>query len=285
MKINLTLLKRFDKELSKIESKFTSKLENKYDKFGSEARKQIKGFQSGYRKNINLTGKTVKTNLRKELRGQLETYFTDIEKKSFSSVKRDLRGVAKTKEQQIKVANISAKKSREGNKAWAKKLADKQVKDFEDNINNALKSAKKMNPSITDKELKQIVDDKLQAFKNTRLNATIKNEANRIQNQIRVESFKESGLVQGVVFIAVLDNRTTANCMNKNGTKLKIDDPRMSDYLIPQHPNCRSMLSPILITDKNIKYTSDRKIDKEIKNNLTTKVKGQPRGFKYYEVA
>jgi SPP1 gp7 family putative phage head morphogenesis protein len=279
MIINLTELKRFDKIIESVENTYKKKLATKYSKMKDVASKQVKGYQSGYRKKINLTGRTIKTDLRKELRGNLEKYFSELEKKSFDSVRKDLRNVAKTKEQKIRVANISAKESRSKNKAWAKELADRQINAFETDLNKHLSNAKKLNPNITDGELKQLINDRYKVFENTRLNTTITNEANRIQNQIRAESFKESGLVRGIIFLAVLDNRTTDNCRDKNGVKIALDNPMLEYFVPPLHVNCRSTNVPILMSDKKTKLSSKSKVNrlaKEYKGIL----EGQPKIYR-----
>jgi len=280
MKVNLSELKRFDKQISKVEDKFKPKINARYEKFAKEAKKQVKGLQSGYRKKINLESRTVKTNLRKELENNLKSYFNDLEKKSIDSVRKELAKTTTNKTDRLIISNLQANKSIAKNNKWAKQLADKQVKAFEDMVNKALKDAKKANPDITDKQLKSIIDDRLKAFKNTRLDNTIANEANRIQNQVRLEGYKDSGLVQGIIFVAVLDNRTTKNCETKNGTKLRIDDPRLQNYITPQHPRCRSYLSYILTKDK-VRYTNNSKIDRQIKKYPVKEVKGQPKYYDY----
>jgi|TARA_Y100000310_G_scaffold90528_3_gene87828 SPP1 gp7 family putative phage head morphogenesis protein len=260
MIINYSELKRFDKELNTLENKNSKLLSKRYDKLASETKKQIKGLKSGYRKNINLTGRTVKTNLKKEIENNLNQYFGKLENASTKSVRGELAKSTTDKAERLRIANIKPDKSISGNKKWAAKLAEKQVKGFEQDVNKHIKEAIKLNPKITDNDLKKIIDDRLKSFKNVRLEATIKNEANRIQNQVRQEGFEQSGLVRGIVFTAVLDNRTTQNCRDKNGTKLRIDSPMMDDYLVPNHINCRSYHAPILIKDKNVRYTSDSKV-------------------------
>jgi len=280
VKINVASIKKLDKQLGKKEKLFTPKLEKRYDSFGVAAKKQVKTFKSGTRKNIKLSpaiNRKVQANLKKTLDG----YFSDIEKLSINSVKKELSKHAKTKDEFLNVANIQTSKSVKGNKRWAGKLAEKQTKDYEKYINKALKDAVKVNPDISEKALKNLIDQKTKTFKNVRLDNTVLNESNRIQNQVRIEAYRESNLVKSVMFVAVLDTRTTQNCQDKNGTVLDLNSSDLKFFIIPNHPKCRSYLVYILKTDTRIKNDSKAEINRLILRFGKPKtVTNQP---KYYE--
>lgn len=49
-----------------------------------------------------------------------------------------------------------------------------------------------------------------------------------------------------VEFLAVLDLRTSRTCMAASGRRFRLDDPELVAYRPPRHPNCRSILIPIV---------------------------------------
>lgn len=287
LKVNTASVKRLDKKIKQREKKFAPVLEGKYDKLGKEAKKQVKSLESRYRKEIRLSKRGAVKNLPAELGRTLDGYFKQIEKEAKDSVKKELFKHAKDKKQKLDVANIQAKKAIKGNRQWSKDLAKKQVRDYEKYINDAIKRAKEVNPNITQAEIKTLIDDKTQAFKNVRVNTTTKNEANRIQNQVRLNAYRESGLVRGIIFTAILDDVTTDNCRDKDGTRIAIDDPRIQFFMIPQHINCRSYHVYILMTNSRTKLTNEAQVNELVdrfkKIIDVNKPEGQPQYYSYEE--
>lgn len=272
-------VKSLDKAIDKAIDTTKPKLEANYKALGTTAKKQAKTYLSGYRKEFKQDVKT-----RRKLKENLDKYFKKIEKESLKSVKSDLKDIAPKGKSVLDITNIRATQSTKGNVAWSKKLGDKQVKDYTKYINDSVKQAQKLNPQITEREVKALIDQKTESFINTRLNTTLNNEASRIQNQVRIEAFKKSGVVQGVIFTAVLDNRTTINCQTKDGTKLALNDPRLKYYMIPQHVNCRSYLLPVTI-DEKFKPTSKAKLNIDLlKLGKPKTPKGQPKYYSMSEV-
>ena len=53
--------------------------------------------------------------------------------------------------------------------------------------------------------------------------------------------------VQGVMYSAILDTRTTAVCTNLDGKIFRLDDPNLDRIAPPRHFNCRSVLVPVTI--------------------------------------
>lgn len=295
VKDNIKSIKKLDKKLKTKEKAFKKILKAKYEDLGKEAKKQVKALESTTatsRKKINVAKKKANKDLTKNINTKLEKYFTDIEKEAKKSVRSELMKHAKTKEEKIKVANISAKQASKGNKAWAKKLAKKQTADFDKYINDSIKKAKAIakenDLKLSEKDIKKIINQKTDSFINTRLDNTVENEANRIQNQVRAEAYKETGMVKGIVFTAVLDDRTTANCRSKNGTKIAIDDPMLQQYLIPQHPRCRSYHVYILMTDRTKMSSRSTILLRGRSKDMPKPPKDQPKyyafnGFIFYE--
>ncbi|WP_243356880.1 minor capsid protein [Bacillus litorisediminis] len=83
-------------------------------------------------------------------------------------------------------------------------------------------------------------------------NSLILTESTRIIGAAQEEFFKDSGIVEGVKFTAILDNQTTEFCWGHDGLRYTLDDPNRP-YL-PAHINCRSVWTPILL--KNIKLVN-----------------------------
>ncbi|MGX1902423.1 minor capsid protein [Thermolongibacillus altinsuensis] len=88
-----------------------------------------------------------------------------------------------------------------------------------------------------------------------RINGQFKSGINRSQRLIRTESarvissaqekiYKDSGVVQYLMYTATLDNRTSDICRSRDGRKWRIDDPNRPK--IPAHPNCRSCWIPVI---------------------------------------
>lgn len=67
-----------------------------------------------------------------------------------------------------------------------------------------------------------------------------------IANQARINSFKDTNLVQGYQFSAVLDSRTSYICAGLHGKKFKANEAPVP----PLHWNCRSILIPITIFEE-----------------------------------
>lgn len=280
MKINYSDLYRFDRQLDRIENKYSPELLNIYKSFGVQAKRQAKNIRSGSQKKINLNRK-VKADYQKRLENKLNQYFDTLEKAGVQKAKKDIKGFAETKAERLKLANTNPSDSISKNKKWANVLSKRQIKGFEDSINKAVKQAIKDNPKITEAELNQLIDRKAQSFINLRLENTIKNESNRIQTQVGLEIAKKSGLVTAARFIATLDNRTTVNCKTKNNTVIAINDSRLREFVTPQHPKCRSYLEYISNKDNKTKLTSNAKINLLILRFDNKKVPGMP---EYYAI-
>ena len=55
--------------------------------------------------------------------------------------------------------------------------------------------------------------------------------------------------VIGVEFSAVMDDRTTQICASKHGLVMRLNDPRLPEFIPPQHVHCRSMILPVTTYD------------------------------------
>lgn len=269
---NLRVIYALDKSLDGLEAKFSNKLGKLYDDLETTALRQVGRMKESKGKKQIVLPKSKQDGLN----NTLKQYFRDVEKVATESVKKELSPHAKTDEQKEKLKDIKAPKSNKVNNVWADKLSERQAGAYLDSVNKAVNEAIKANPDISVNDLKKIVKERTKAFKNTRLDNTVQNESNRIQNEVRLETYRASDMVRAVTFIAVLDNRTTVNCRTKNGTTLKIDDPRLRYYIVPQHPRCRSYLYYVLKDNKKVRLTPAVKVDNQIKNHPVKKLKGMP---------
>lgn len=53
-------------------------------------------------------------------------------------------------------------------------------------------------------------------------------------------------IIDFVEFLAVLDLQTSPVCMAASGRRFRLDDPELAAFRPPLHPNCRSVLIPII---------------------------------------
>lgn len=82
-------------------------------------------------------------------------------------------------------------------------------------------------------------------FSKARLENIARTESVAAYNQGRLASFRDNPFVFAVQFSAVLDNRTTDICRDRDGLILGLTDPRLEANIPPLHFQCRSTLVPI----------------------------------------
>lgn len=148
---------------------------------------------------------------------------------------------------------------------------DKLVQRLYKNIQSAIfegKSIEKLSKDIKD-------NFGSSAYESKRLITT---EVARVQSQAIDEIYKDSGLVQKVMYNATLDNLTSDICADLDGQIFDINDNYPKP---PMHPNCRSVIIPIVdgwnpsTRRENIKDESGNKQIIEYKNYENwTKSKG-----------
>lgn len=80
-------------------------------------------------------------------------------------------------------------------------------------------------------------------------------EGSRIIGAAEEDIFRDSKIVEGVEFSAVLDNRTTEFCRGHDGRRYRLDDPNKP--FLPAHIRCRSIWLPILINTIEEIYYND----------------------------
>jgi SPP1 gp7 family putative phage head morphogenesis protein len=83
-----------------------------------------------------------------------------------------------------------------------------------------------------------------------KLERKFRTEMTRAVNRGALKEYKRDKMVRGVVFVAVMDSRTSDICEALDGVRFDIDDPRLERYTPPLHANCRSMLEPLFVFDE-----------------------------------
>lgn len=67
----------------------------------------------------------------------------------------------------------------------------------------------------------------------------VRTESNHFHNEADIQAYKDMG-VEKYVFIATLDNRTSATCQKLDQKIFKVADKKTGVNCPPMHPNCRS---------------------------------------------
>ncbi|MBQ3454976.1 MAG: minor capsid protein [Synergistaceae bacterium] len=91
--------------------------------------------------------------------------------------------------------------------------------------------------------------DELSRMADSRIEAMARTEITRADSMGRLISMKGNDDVIGVEFSAVMDDRTTVMCMERNGLVMRLDDPRLPENTPPLHVNCRSLLLSLTVYD------------------------------------
>lgn len=80
-------------------------------------------------------------------------------------------------------------------------------------------------------------------------NATtlVRTAVNEVYNQAAADTYQQNDdVLQGVEFVAVIDERTCPECADLDGTTYALDDPALDGVTPPLHFNCRCALVPVL---------------------------------------
>ncbi len=84
-------------------------------------------------------------------------------------------------------------------------------------------------------------------FSQARRQNIARTEAAQLYNQGSVDRYRASPAVQGMRFLAIVDDRTTEICVWHDGNEYNLDDPGLP--VPPLHFMCRSTTSPILFNE------------------------------------
>lgn len=135
-------------------------------------------------------------------------------------------------------------------------------RDVLDRVSRAISEVTSEGGTVSDRmaRVAGVLDD-LEAFPMNRLEAIARTESMRAYNLGSLSSMARlhgnGHVVEGVEFSAILDNRTTDICRERHGLKMRIDDPDLSRNTPPLHPNCRSVLVPIIWGEVEDGWSSD----------------------------
>ena len=168
----------------------------------------------------------------------LKSYFYKIFKYSVKQSKKEFMSFVETPTEMKLLIDAKSDESEILLLVMAGVLARKQIQDFE----NLVRSVSAQARTGTKAQKKALFDKKSNAYINLRLTATLETEANRIVNDVRTELLRVTGLVDSVVFTAVMDDRTSVICSSLNGTIVPLNSPQMADIRPPLHTHCRSYL-------------------------------------------
>lgn len=136
----------------------------------------------------------------------------------------------------------------------AEELAKQKLKDFRNELTRQINASE---ATLKDKALlKKQIKNASKTFINRNVTIVARMESVTVANDRRIEAFKQSNVVAGVQFLAVLDKRTTQICKSRHSMILKLNDPQLPNFKPPCHFGCRSLLSPVTIYEKFV-YTSN----------------------------
>ena len=91
--------------------------------------------------------------------------------------------------------------------------------------------------------------EELSRMSDRRIEAMARTEITRADSMGRLVSMKGNEDVIGVEFSAVMDDRTTEICTERNGLIMRLDDPRLPENTPPLHIRCRSLLISLTVYD------------------------------------
>ncbi|MEM8780495.1 MAG: minor capsid protein, partial [Cyanobacteria bacterium P01_G01_bin.49] len=120
----------------------------------------------------------------------------------------------------------------------------------------AIKPQSERENPISRKELlakiNAILGDRAQKFKN-RASTIARTELTFAYNAGRLDSYVRSGLVAGVKYQTIFDERRCQICASRQGIIVALDDIEgLAQLTIPAHPRCRCVWSPVLKTEFDI---------------------------------
>lgn len=99
------------------------------------------------------------------------------------------------------------------------------------------------------KRINQKLGDRQDRFKN-RAETIARTELTFAYNAGRLDSYVRSGLVAGVRFTTIFDERRCPLCASRQGIIVSLDDVEgLAKLAIPVHPRCRCVWSPVLKTE------------------------------------
>lgn len=149
----------------------------------------------------------------------------------------------------------------------AKDVSNSEWKNIKGIILDAIKPQSSTENPISRKELLERINtqlgDRKQKFKN-RAERIARTELTFAYNAGRLDSYVRSGLVSGVKYQTIFDERRCPICASRQGIVVALDDVEgLAKLAIPTHPMCRCVWSPVLKEEFD---TQSKEKDRQIKN-------------------
>ncbi len=130
--------------------------------------------------------------------------------------------------------------------------------------------AKGMRDGSTNEEVMKELSKTFDDFSRHRLEAIVRTESMRGYNLGGLVGLKTTRGAVGVEFLAIMDERVTPECEARNGMRLRIDDPHLINNTPPLHPQCRSVLIPLLDDEVDEGWTGDSELAAELEVDVPT---------------
>lgn len=134
----------------------------------------------------------------------------------------------------------------------ARDVSDSEWEEIKGDILDAIQPQSRTENPISRKELLERINEKLGDRKNRfkdRAETIARTELTFAYNAGRLDSYVRSGLVAGVRFSTIFDERRCPLCASRQGIVVSLDDVEgLARLAIPVHPRCRCVWSPVLKT-------------------------------------
>lgn len=135
----------------------------------------------------------------------------------------------------------------------ARDVSDSEWEEIKGDILDAIQPQSRTENPISRKELLKRINEKLGDRKNRfkdRAETIARTELTFAYNAGRLDSYVRSGLVAGVRFSTIFDERRCPLCASRQGIVVSLDDVEgLARLAIPVHPRCRCVWSPVLKTE------------------------------------
>lgn len=278
----ITPEKKIIEELDNIEDKASSLFNNTYEKSLANAVKtlqtaiadkdqeKIRKFKWGLNIELgkNLWGEWLLGFFTGNKRGESE--INSVAKSNFAAEVDTLQFSQPEPESAI-IRNVPAEKAIKARiNTLSRDVSDSEWKEVRNIILQSIKPQSETEPPISRRELLKRINQKLgnrrNRFKN-RAERIARTELTFAYNAGRLDSYVRSGLVEGVRYQTIFDERRCDICASRQGIIVALDDIEgLAQLQIPAHPMCRCVWSPVLKTD--FKRESSKKF-RQLKNRKT----------------
>lgn len=192
-----------------------------------------------------------------EILALIEKYYEEIEKEMnhyFFMVYRDVNLKVNYRVQTDNMATYPITKNNQDEimKTITSKFLDKTYKErLDKHKTDLIKRLKQINSvDYSDVAREQEIKRLLKTAQN-KLIRLIVTEGDRVINVAIIDAMKDAPYIKKLVYVAILDNRTSTICQKLDGTIINIEDVKQGVNAPPMHAHCRSAL--LDYDDPNIK--------------------------------